>query len=99
MRAPNLPHPACFNSRVQFLDWVHAARVVSPGPSGYCADCTPEYKDEMVKAKRCAHPAVVFRVYNEEGMIGLRKAKDRKEMHEEVRAALDSEDYKQMAGI
>lgn len=48
---------------------------------------------EIVKAKRCAHPAVVFRVYNEEGMIGLRK--DRKEMHEEVRAALDSEDYKQ----
>ena len=98
MKAPNLAHPACFDNRFQFLDWVHAARVANPGPSGYCADCTPEYKDAMIKANRCAHPNVVFRVYNEEGVIGLRKLKDRQEMHEEVRNALDSADYKQRAG-
>jgi hypothetical protein len=97
---PSLPlsYPRCFKSRAQFIDWVHAARVANPGPSGYCVDCTSEYKEKMLKADRCTYPAVMFRNVKEEGVIGLRKLKDRQEMHEEVRNALDSADYKQRAG-
>jgi hypothetical protein len=98
MTSSSSSYPRCFKNRAQFIAWVHAARIANPGPSGYCVDCTPEYKKEMLKADRCAHPAVLFRSFKEDGVIGLRKLKDRKEMHEEVRAALDSADYKQRAG-
>ena len=43
--------PKCFNSVVEWRDWQKAARVLNPGSSGYCTDCTFKYKNKMVKRK------------------------------------------------
>lgn len=98
MTSSSSSYPRCFENRAQFIDWVHAARVANPGPSGYCVDCTLEYKEKMLKADRCTYPAVMFRNVKEEGVIGLRKLNDRQKMHDEVRNALDSADLKQRMG-
>jgi hypothetical protein len=59
-------HPACFRDRKQFVEWVKFARMAKPHPNhSYCEDCTPQYKELMLKQDRCAFPGVTFR--NTEG--------------------------------
>ena len=77
MKYPQSHQPLCFRSFTQWLDWLHAARVANPGPNGYCLDCTPEYKKQMVAEKRCEFPLVAFRMLDGE-LVGWRKLKDRK---------------------
>jgi len=52
--------PACFDSMEQFKLWQEAARAAYPGASFICSDCTPEYRDRMVKQNRCAKPLTRF---------------------------------------
>jgi hypothetical protein len=64
--------PRCFNSYKEFKLWVTAARGAHPAPGhGYCEDCTPQYKDKMVEANRCAYPEVIFKVLQGE-FVGRR---------------------------
>ena len=53
--------PMCFQSRDQYKDWIHLMRQ-SPRPrdTGYCYDCTPEFKAEMMECGRCEHPETRF---------------------------------------
>ena len=53
--------PKCFDSRLQYKTWKEQAAVCFPLPSfGVCTDCTPEYKLEMMLAKRCENPHIDF---------------------------------------
>lgn len=53
-------YPKCFDSLEQYMLWKNVARNAYPGASGICADCTPEYKEKMIKANRCARPLTYF---------------------------------------
>lgn len=52
--------PKCCPTIEIWSDWVESARSCSPGPLSFCADCTPEYAEEMRSIKRCEHPYVEF---------------------------------------
>lgn len=68
----------CFDSTREYEAWLSMMR--SSGGYAYgskthgpCWDCTPEYKDAMVKAKRCEHPETVFKLTREGEMVGMWK--------------------------
>jgi hypothetical protein len=65
--------PRCFNSVLEWRDWQKAARVLNPGSSGYCADCTFKYKNKMVKENRCNFPTVKFKLVEDGGVEGVRE--------------------------
>lgn len=55
------PTPRCFHNHQQFTIWMAAARNTGGCyETGYCTDCTPEYKQRMQDAKRCEHPEIKF---------------------------------------
>jgi len=64
--------PKCFSSREQYSLWVNAARLNSPGASGYCADCTPEYQREMIEQCRCECPDTTFHIDEDGFVAGVR---------------------------
>lgn len=49
--------------------------MASPGIHGFCADCTPEYKKEMIQAHKCSFPNTRF-VTDEDGMVSGRRSED-----------------------
>ena len=58
--------PACFDSAEQWDGWRLLARIVPPNQkNGFCEDCTPSYKAEMVKQKRCMYRGVRFVIRRE----------------------------------
>jgi hypothetical protein len=67
---PRQPIPPCFTPE-QWVCWVEYARAATPGPSGYCADCTPEYQRRMCHEHRCLHPETTFRIRHG-GIVGVR---------------------------
>lgn len=69
-------YPLCFASEEQWKFWNNQARYSRAGPSGYCSDCTPEYQSEMLRARRCEHPNVLFGVDNEGFLCGSRPEAD-----------------------
>ena len=53
--------PDCFPSRLEFLDWVHTARMHPPAPGHeFCEDCLPEYQSQMIMLRRCQYPGTTF---------------------------------------
>ncbi len=56
---PNYDMPACFDRLPQ---WTQYIDLDDPFfyKIGYCGFCTPEYKNEMIKQNRCAHPQSQF---------------------------------------
>jgi len=53
--------PDCFPSRLEYLEWVHTARMHPPAPGHeYCEDCTFEYQSQMIKQSRCQYPGTTF---------------------------------------
>jgi len=53
--------PKCFDSQEQYWNWKEQALGCHPLPAFHvCTDCTPEYKLEMMLAKRCENPHVEF---------------------------------------
>lgn len=53
--------PMCFKSYEQYKDYIHLMRQSgNPRDNGYCLDCTPEFKAEMMECGRCAHPETRF---------------------------------------
>ena len=56
----------CFPSRLEYLDWVHTARMHPPAPGHeYCEDCTFEYQSEMIRQGRCQYPGTTFKEQGE----------------------------------
>lgn len=68
-------HPSCFNSTASYVEWLKAARMCGVHAShGFCSDCLPEYKRDMLAAGRCDHPDTVFRV-DKDGFTEGRRVK------------------------
>ena len=77
-----LSHPACFASLETYRLWEHQARLTDANERhGFCADCLPRYKRQMLRAGRCAHPDVKFHV-DEDGFTEGRRPLIRKEKAE-----------------
>lgn len=62
--------PLCFSLR-QWKEWRIYAVQVNPADT-YCEDCTPEYKERMMKENRCLWPCVEFKVDTDGMLIGTR---------------------------
>lgn len=74
--------PKCFTSQSQYKDWIALARLsVANKRFGPCVDCTPEFQQSMIRAKRCENPFVEFRMVK----VMLRKGVDTEEMQGYVR--------------
>lgn len=59
--------PVCFENHGQYTDWIHLMRQSArPRDDGYCIDCTPDFKSEMLAQGRCAHPETRFVIYKNE---------------------------------
>jgi len=56
----NFDYPLCFESEEEYKFWRSLARISPPGNAKHCADCTPNYKYEMMKAGRCENPDIRF---------------------------------------
>jgi hypothetical protein len=56
--------PACWDNRTNWAEWNRLNVLARDNPrkalDHYCTDCSPEFKQKMVEAKRCAHPTVTF---------------------------------------
>jgi len=53
--------PDCFPNRLEYLDWVHTARMHPPAPGHeFCEDCLPEYQAQMIRVRRCQYPGTTF---------------------------------------
>jgi len=75
--------PLCFDSHAQYRQWRTLADVCSTQEKwavlkhGFCVDCTPEYQQEMLGAKRCQHPETIF----QEGPHGEKVGRRDKKQH------------------
>jgi hypothetical protein len=77
------PYPPCFNSKEQYAEWKSLAIKSHLKSTFICADCTPEYQVEMIKAERCQAPDVNVR------LLQLKEMED--SLHQEiVEAKLES---------
>ena len=59
------PMPKCWSSQDDWHWWnKHNDQVTRDNPrrppENFCADCTPEFKQQQVVAGRCAYPKVYF---------------------------------------
>lgn len=54
-------YPACFPSSRHFHQWLLLLQISGENKRvGYCLDCTPQYKMEMMSEGRCEHPETQF---------------------------------------
>ena len=54
-------HPLCFKDSKQYTQWMLLLQMSGESKrAGYCLDCTPEYKHEMMACGRCEHPETRF---------------------------------------
>lgn len=58
--------PRCANSTAEYEEWRHFSRFQFL-PSGFCTDCTPEYKQKMMLEGRCDYPEIQF--YDNDGYL------------------------------
>lgn len=67
--------PRCFESEDQWDEfqmlWALSNRGTKPN---MCHDCTPEWRNQMIRADRCAHPETVF-VMNDGEVVGVNGSK------------------------
>lgn len=59
------PHepPSCFDAHAKWREYVAACIISRRDESGYinqCRDCTPEFKQAMMRSGACQHPETVF---------------------------------------
>jgi len=59
------PMPPCFESEIQWIEWVASAGDTSlkhkgPLPAGWCSDCLPDYKERMTAVGRCFRRDIRF---------------------------------------
>lgn len=81
--------PKCFTSHEQYKDWRKLARgTVKNKVYGPCIDCTPEFQQDMIRAKKCENPFVEFRMVE----VMLRKGETTEELQGYVRVINEDED-------
>jgi len=51
--------PRCSNSPEEYAEWRRFSRFQYL-PSGFCTDCTPDYKCKMMREGRCDYPEIEF---------------------------------------
>lgn len=56
--------PECATSQEEYKEW-QAFNRQSKATNHYCSDCTKEYQAEMISARRCQYPEVVFDSFGE----------------------------------
>lgn len=57
-------HPDCFHNATEYRQYVWLMRQAdAPVDNGYCLDCSPEYKNQMMQEGRCEHPETRFVVW------------------------------------
>lgn len=57
-------HPPCFSNAAQYRQWMYLnTQATQPRDKSYCLDCTPEFKDQMMKEARCQHPETRFVIW------------------------------------
>lgn len=57
-------HPDCFNNAIEYRQYVWLMRQSdSPTDHGYCLDCSPEHKAQMLREGRCEHPETRFVIW------------------------------------
>lgn len=55
------PYPSCFNSADEYYQWRFLLQLSRENIRvGFCIDCTPEYKMEMMRQDRCEHLETQF---------------------------------------
>ena len=64
--------PDCFFSLEQYEAWKELIAMAPISRHGYCSDCLPCYKRQMMREGRCAHVGVRFHV-DAEGFIEGRR--------------------------
>lgn len=54
--------PECFDSKSQYQEYMYWKRLSLETHihRGVCADCTPEFKEQMLTQGRCEHPETIF---------------------------------------
>lgn len=58
--------PLCFESALQYRQYVTLMRQAArPKDDGYCLDCTPEFKTQMLEEGRCSHPETRFALWKD----------------------------------
>jgi len=65
--------PACFDSQAQWGAYKVLAQLSATDGFTYCTDCTPQHRDAMKAAGRCAYPGTTFARNN--GVIVGKRAK------------------------
>ena len=65
--------PACFDSPEQYGKYKVLAQLTATDGFTYCTDCTPDHRDAMKAARRCAYPGTTFAKNN--GVIVGRRSK------------------------
>lgn len=64
-------YPACFESPSQWEEYVRLWKYSRIGLKfNMCYDCTPEWRDQMTRENRCAHPETVF-VIQDGDLVGV----------------------------
>ena len=69
-------YPACFDDAKQYRDYIWLMRqAAEPRDFGYCLDCTPDHKANMLRQGLCSHPETRFVIwankYRETEIIGV----------------------------
>lgn len=63
--------PACFDSQKSWGIYKVLSQLTAINGHTYCTDCTPEHRDAMIAAGRCAFPGTTF-ARNNGVMVGRR---------------------------
>jgi hypothetical protein len=63
--------PQCFDSEDQYKQWGSLASLSGLSKRKICADCTPDYRDRMTGAGRCANPQTVFVIDKGGATVGV----------------------------
>lgn len=63
--------PACFESDEQWREWATLADFTQLPRRRFCVDCSPEYRDRMLEADRCAYPETVFVIDKGGSVVGV----------------------------
>lgn len=62
--------PKCFESKLQYQEWLTAARMSGIPRCGPCSDCLPDFQAKMIAQDRCENPQVQFKISKNDGIEG-----------------------------
>ena len=79
MQKVSILKPLCFDSKRDWLEYQALASITRGSAiHGFCEDCTPEYKAQMIEEGRCAFPRTTFALDREGALCGFRHSDERR---------------------